>query len=285
MYCHAVWTRLIRMRPPKRVVRSAVVPAMVPALGGARARRVPDSMTAARDRGLRSGRRTDGAGRACRDACAPFRRGRGGVVVAGDSRRLARHGRPTRCRARSSGGAGGIRSIVSSVVGEATGHAAGTTACGKSAAEAGSVLGIPVWDVCGLQRRPPVVRASAGNTTCRFAALSYERRHVQGSERANPVIVSLMPPMVRLSSRAGARSSPSSSARIEDGMHPLAGSARDDRRLWPRARRENVAICSALRDRTASEIRVRDERVTGWRAGGRLRLSRTTKMVDLQDVF
>jgi len=40
--------------------------------------------------------------------------------------------------------------------------------------------------------------------------------------------------------------------------HPLAGSARDDRRLRRAARLQNTAICSALR-RTASRIAR-----TGW---------------------
>ncbi len=44
------------------------------------------------------------------------------------------------------------------------------------------------------------------------------------------------------------------------------------------ARRQNVAICRALRDRPASEILMRDERVTGWKAGGRLRQKRQRKM-------
>jgi hypothetical protein len=59
---------------------------------------------------------------------------------------------------------------------------------------------------------------------------------------------------------------------------PLAGSARDERRLWPLVRTQNMAICSVLLHRTASGSRVRDERVTGWEAGGRLRQSRQQNM-------
>jgi hypothetical protein len=61
-------------------------------------------------------------------------------------------------------------------------------------------------------------------------------------------------------------------------VHPLAGSARDDRRLWPRAKPQNMVICSALRDETAFGNHVRDERVTGWKAGGRMRQNRQRKM-------
>jgi hypothetical protein len=39
-----------------------------------------------------------------------------------------------------------------------------------------------------------------------------------------------------------------------------------------------MSVCSAFRDRPASGIRVRDERVTGRKAGGRLRQNRQQKM-------
>jgi hypothetical protein len=58
-------------------------------------------------------------------------------------------------------------------------------------------------------------------------------------------------------------------------LRDLRGMTKDSDRL---CERQNMPICSALRERAAAEVRVRDERVTGWKAGGRLRQSRQQKM-------
>jgi hypothetical protein len=44
------------------------------------------------------------------------------------------------------------------------------------------------------------------------------------------------------------------------------------------SRQQNIAICSALRAQTTAGIRLRDERVTGSKAGGRLRPDGQQKM-------